>query len=481
MEKSTVANKLGDLLRFFKTSVYSREMAAFSLFSLIAFVLTLIIKINLVVAFSIVICGLYLQYFYRHTHCKPTRYLHIIFLFVIIFVISYLLARQGKPFFLLPFAVIPMLAALLFNELLASLFIVIVCALSIAVVFGNQLYLVLLFLVSGLTSVMLVFGARRRFTIIQTGFIIGIVQAVCLILIYRFNPRFFSDYLYFFINGAASGIIVLGVLPIFEYLFKTITDVSLLELADFNQPLLHRMMLEAPGTYHHSLIVGNLSESACELIGANSLLARIGSYYHDVGKLEKPEYFSENQDIKESKHDSLSPTMSKLVIMNHVKEGMELAKRYRLSPALINFIQQHHGNSLVYYFYRRALESIDEDQGVIEEGFRYPGPKPRSKETAVVLLADSVEAATRALKEPSPTKIEELVHKIINNKFIDGQLDECDLTLRDLEKIASVFIRILSSIYRARVSYPEGNSENNHKKSSKETPYLSDKDKKSGS
>jgi hypothetical protein len=213
------------------------------------------------------------------------------------------------------------------------------------------------------------------------------------------------------------------------------------------------MILEAPGTYHHSLIVGNLSDTACSAVGANGLLARIGAYYHDIGKLHKPEYFIENQDVKKNRHDDLSPTMSKLVIMNHIKEGLEMAKKYSLSPALWSFIQQHHGNSLVYYFYRRALEGKEEDGEVTEEGFRYPGPKPDTKETAIVLLADSVEAATRSLKDPSPDKIEETVHKVINNKFIDGQLDACELTLKDIEKISGVFIKILSGIYHSRISY----------------------------
>jgi len=248
---------------------------------------------------------------------------------------------------------------------------------------------------------------------------------------------------------------VLGVLPVFEYLFAIVTNISLLELADFNHPLLQKMILEAPGTYHHSLIVGNLSEAACTAVGANALLARIGAYYHDIGKIEKPGYFSENQNLELNKHDVLSPTISKMVIINHVKDGVELAKKYKLNARLIDFIQQHHGNSLVYYFYRRALENLEEDQAILEEGFRYPGPKPSSKETAIVLLADSVEAATRAMREPNPAKIEELVHKIINNKFIDGQLDECELTLKDLEKISAVFIRILGGIYHSRVSYPE--------------------------
>jgi putative nucleotidyltransferase with HDIG domain len=225
-------------------------------------------------------------------------------------------------------------------------------------------------------------------------------------------------------------------------------------------------------------VVGNISESACEAVGANALLARIGAYYHDIGKLQKPHYFSENQDASLSRHDTLTPSMSKLIIMHHVKEGLELAQKYKLKPALMDFIQQHHGNSLVYYFYRRALEGLEEDEEVKEEGFRYPGPRPNTKETAIVLLADSVEAATRTLKDPAPEKIKEVVHKVINNKFIDGQLDECDLTLKDLEKISSVFIRILSGIYHSRVTYPEPRSENNHKKFPKENPHQSDKDKK---
>jgi len=231
----------------------------------------------------------------------------------------------------------------------------------------------------------------------------------------------------------------------------------LLELTDSSHPLLQRMVMEAAGTYNHSLVVGNLSDAACQAVGANGLLARIGSYYHDIGKLSKPEYFSENQILVEDskKHDTLKPTMSKLVIMNHVKEGVDLAKKYKLNPRIIEFIQEHHGNSLVYYFYRKALENLEEKEELNQEGFRYPGPKPKSKESAICLLADSVEAASRALKDPNPNSIEELVHKVINNKFIDGQLDECDLTLRDLEKIAAVFKRILSGIYHSRITYPD--------------------------
>jgi len=421
----------------------------------LALLISVILKINLVIPVALILLVIYLQFLYLNLSAQPFRLLNLIFLFVILFAVTYVVARQGWSVLATPFCVIPMLATILFNELVVSLLITVASSIIITTLTANNFYLGMLFFTSGILSNILVFGVRKRNTIIQAGFIIGIVQAATLLLIDQFRMYQPERYLFLFGNGIVSGIIVLGVLPIFEYLFSTITNISLLELADFNHPILNRMMLEAPGTYHHSLIVGNLSDGACGAIGANSLLARIGAYYHDIGKLQKPEYFSENQSIKGNKHDALSPSMSKLVIMNHVKDGVELAHKYKLNPRLVDFIQYHHGNSLVYFFYRRALENVEEDQEIKEERFRYPGPKPNTKETATVMLADSVEAAARTLKEPTPAKIEELVHKIVNNKFIDGQLDECELTLKDLEKISSVFIRILSGIYHARVNYPD--------------------------
>lgn len=219
-----------------------------------------------------------------------------------------------------------------------------------------------------------------------------------------------------------------------------------MELSDFNRPLLKELILKAPGTYHHSLIVGNLSEQACEAIGSNSLLARIGSYYHDIGKIKHPEFFSENQKEPISKHKDIPPSLSRLIILNHVKEGIEFAHKHKLKNRIIDFIREHHGTSLIHYFYQKALEESEGNQEIIEEGFRYSGPIPKTKETAVVLLADSVEAATRSLKDPTPQKISSIVHKIINNKFIDGQLEDCDLTLRDLDRISEKFIHVLRDL-----------------------------------
>ncbi len=437
--------------------------------------------INLIVPACLV--SLYLYLTLRGPRIKNYKLLHLALLFVVNFVSSYVIIQQTGVMFFVPFCVVPMLTTILFNELELSMAVTIACSVSVASMLDNHFYVGILFLISGIISSILVFGARKRIVIIRAGFIVGLVQVVCLFLLDRFWVGLPFRYAVFMLNGIASSIIVLGVLPVFEYLFKTVTNISLLELADFNHPLLQRMVLEAPGTYHHSLVVGNLSDAACSTIGANALLARIGAYYHDIGKLDKAEYFGENQDLNDNKHDTLTPAMSKLVIINHVKEGVELARKYKFSPRLIDFIQQHHGTSLVYYFYRRALETLEDDQEVREEGFRYPGPKPNSKETAIVLLADSVEAAARALKDPTPSKIEEVVHKIINNKFIDGQLDECELTLKDIENISAVFIRMLASMYHSRVTYPEktSKSENNGKKSSEEDSHQSEEGQRSGS
>ena len=445
----------------------SKNKIKFLALSLLFFLVTYILGISLLVTAFLACLYVYLKI---SSIKLKSRYniLYIIFLLAIIFVSSYFMMRKGWSAVWIPFCVVPMLCTLLFNDLRVSLLVTLASAVTIASAAGGQFNLGLFFLTSGLLSSILVFGARRRVEIMRAGFIVGLAQAGVILLIDHLNFHNPARYLAPAVGGFASGIIVIGILPLFEYLFKTSTDISLLELADFNHPLLQRMILEAPGTYHHSLVVGNLSEAACNAVGAHSLLARIGAYYHDIGKLQKPVYFSENQDINASQHDTLSPSMSKMVIMNHVRDGVELARKYNLNQQLVDFIQQHHGNSLVYYFYRRALESIEEDQDIQEEGFRYPGPKPDSKETAIVLLADSVEAACRALKEPTPARIKETVHKIINNKFIDGQLDECDLTLKDLEKISAVFIRILSGIYHSRINYPEENKgENNHKKPAK--------------
>ncbi|GAH08487.1 unnamed protein product, partial [marine sediment metagenome] len=219
-----------------------------------------------------------------------------------------------------------------------------------------------------------------------------------------------------------------------ETFFSRITNIKLIELADFHQPVLKRLMSEAPGTYHHCLMVASLAERAAETIDANSLLTRVGAYYHDIGKLIKPEYFVENQASMGNPHETISPSMSGLVVISHVKEGINLARKYDLDKPIINLIQEHHGTSLLHLFYQKALQ--EKGKAINENEFRYPGPKPRTKESAILMLADSCEAACRTIEEANPGRIEEMVKKIVNNKFIDGQFDDSPITLSDLNKIA---------------------------------------------
>ncbi|MBW2631172.1 MAG: HDIG domain-containing protein [Deltaproteobacteria bacterium] len=257
-------------------------------------------------------------------------------------------------------------------------------------------------------------------------------------------------------GGILSGFIVSGLVPLFESLFGYTTDIKLLELANLNQPIFQELLMVAPGTYHHSVIVASLVEAAAEEIGANSLLAKVSAYYHDIGKMKKPQYFIENQPSWKNRHDDLSPQMSSLVITSHVKDGCELAKKHNLGKAIEDIIKQHHGTGLVRYFYEKAKEdSKVSGQSVQENDFRYPGPKPQNKEAGLVLLGDIVEASSRTLTNPTPARIRNLVNSRIKQVMEEGQFDESDLTFRDLKKIAETFTRILTGIFHSRVEYKQ--------------------------
>ena len=334
--------------------------------------------------------------------------------------------------------------------------------------------------IGSLTAAMLTFRVRRRFQVIKAGLLAGGIQFIAASLMEaRVSLFVFSNIIdvnilrdllaVCLINGVMSSIIVLGILPVFEYIFKVVTNISLLELSDFNHPLLRKLIFEAPGTYQHSLVVANLSESASETVGANPLLARVGAYYHDVGKLIKPEYFSENLVNYKDMHKNLKPSMSKLIILNHVKEGVELAGKYRLNSKIIDFICQHHGKTLVYYFYQRAKEL--EPEGKHEEEYRYQGPKPQSKETAIVAMADTIEALSRTVEVPTPSRLEEMVREVVKKRFMEGELDESSLTLKDIEKIIQSFIRILNAMFHTRVNYPKDENRNNKPAKNKENKF----------
>jgi putative nucleotidyltransferase with HDIG domain len=257
-----------------------------------------------------------------------------------------------------------------------------------------------------------------------------------------------------FAGGLVSSMICLGTLPLWELLFKVVTPMKLLELSNPNHPLLKRLLIEAPGTYHHSIVTGNLAESAAEAIGANALMTRTGAYYHDVGKLIRPYFFSENQTGSENPHELISPELSKRILTAHTKDGAELAARHGLPQQVQEIILEHHGTTPVMFFYHKAVKAAKEGEAVSLDDYRYAGPKPQSRESAVIMLADSVEAGTRALLDHSQEKLDEFVQQIINAKLEDGQFDNCELTMRDLSIILAEFRKVLSGIFHERIVYP---------------------------
>jgi putative nucleotidyltransferase with HDIG domain len=333
---------------------------------------------------------------------------------------------------------------------------------------------------AGLTAVYVTREVRKRGRLLRAGFYVG---AVVLVVAYAFDtisigPLFgggVSAWELFGVNsvaafgtGLVTGMLVSGLLPVLEGTFALTTDISWLELSDLNHRLLRRMQLEAPGTFHHSLVVASLSEAAAESIGVNPMVCRVCSYFHDIGKLNKPEYFIENQGDT-NPHDSLTPTMSSLIIVAHVKDGVDLALKHKLNPRIIDVICEHHGDSLVYFFYRKAQEQRKLEEEKVKEGlenpedlpvideknFRYPGPRPRSKESGIISLADAVESASRSLRKPTPQKIRAMIDDIVFNRIKDGQLDDCGLTVNELRCLRESFSGTLRSMLHSRIEYPK--------------------------
>ena len=338
-------------------------------------------------------------------------------------------------------------------------------AILVGIIAGDSLFFAVFAIMGTLVGITTVQQVKHRMALMWSGMAVGGVNAAVIIGFLLIQGELFqmaalAYILLGFGGGVAAGFFILAVLPVFESVFGYTTDIKLLELANLNQPLLRELILRAPGSYHHSMMVGSLCEAASEAIGCNPLLARVGAYYHDVGKAKNPQYFAENQKAGKNPHDKLKPNMSALIIKAHVKDGLDMARRHRLPAQIQDFIAQHHGTSLIAYFYHRAKQAEDPDiPEVKEKDFRYPGPKPQTRETAICLLADGVEAASRSMSNPSPARLKGLVQKMINAAFTDGQLDECDLTLKDLNKIGDAFTRILTGIYHHRPEYPEDKPE----------------------
>ena len=325
----------------------------------------------------------------------------------------------------------------------------------------------------------------KRVDLIKIGFNISVAGVITVLSIYILekclidvdNVLILKDVTFIFLNGILSSIITLGSLPLFESTFKIITSYGLAELGDHNQKLLKRLQMDAPGTYHHSLMVSNLCEAAAEAIGADPILARVGALYHDIGKLKRPLFFVENQSyfLIENPHNKFTPRISKMIITAHPKDGIEIAKEYGLPQVIQNFILQHHGEGLASYFYNQAVKE-EGAENVKEEQFRYTGPKPNTKETAILMIADAVESAVRSLKNPTPDEIESMINKIIVERLNDGQLSDSPLTLRDIKTIASTFSRILRGMQHNRIKYQENIAEELQKQKINMPAKLLDED-----
>jgi len=361
--------------------------------------------------------------------------------------------------YLIPVSAGSMLVAILLNQQLAYLFTFVVSLFVGFLTQGNAIPFVATAFAGGAVGVLWVSRLNHTGDLARSGlYIAGVNIVTILTMSLLFNnlaPSIILIGIFFgVLNGFLSAILTIGLLPYLETVFSVTSMVKLLELSNPNQELLRKLLVEAPGTYHHSIMVGNLAESAAERIGAHPLTVRVGAYYHDIGKLKRPYFFVENQLSNENPHEKIAPSLSALIITSHIKDGVELARGKRLPHSIIDFIEQHHGNSLVKYFYSRALEE-DKEGNVSEETFRYEGPKPQSKEVALVMLADSVEAAVRSLQDPTPGRIEGMVRRIIKDRLNDGQLEECDLTFRDLNIIAESFSKVLTGVYHSRIEYPE--------------------------
>ncbi|MFM2296357.1 MAG: hypothetical protein RL117_64 [Verrucomicrobiota bacterium] len=388
--------------------------------------------------------------------------------------------RSELKLLLIPFALAPMVHSVLLGRRAGTFSAIFVSIAGTLLVPSSEMVIYLILSLAVCMSVVMLAGrVRKRAQLLRAGIYSGGISLVFALIYGRFlnsdgilaQEQLVSDGLMCLLAfgvGFFTALVIGGLLPLLEGLFSITTNVSWLELCDLNHPLLKKMQLDAPGTFHHSLVMAALAEAAAEAIGANAVLCRACAYFHDIGKLKKPEYFIENlADGVENPHQALTPTMSALIIIAHVKDGVDLAMKYKLNPRIIDAILEHHGDSLVAYFYQKcqllkAQEEGKVDQGlenaedlpqVDEENFRYPGPRPRSRETGILSLADAIESASRTLKKPNPMRIRTLVDDIVRARLADGQLDDCPLSMRELTKIRESFSNTLRSMMHSRISY----------------------------
>lgn len=354
--------------------------------------------------------------------------------------------------YIIPFAVVPIISSILTKD---KLFAFILSSMTSILLAPNLEW----FVVMNILSIVGIYNTSKltnRMELVKNGFIIGAMQGMFSIIysvVYNHDLKTLTVILSFsLLSGFFTGMICLGILPYFENAFAILTDIKLLETGDYSSPLLKRLLLEAPGTFYHSIMVGALAEQAAEAIGANPILARVGAYYHDIGKLKRPVYFVENQGGLPNLHDELKPSLSALLLTSHPKDGYILAKQYGLPQEVLDIIIEHHGTTMVQYFYYKAVET---GENINETDFRYVGPRPSSKESAIVMLADTVEAAIRASNDKSKEGIENTIRYLIKYKIDDNQLNNCDIKLQDIEKIVQAFLKVLKAAYHERIQYPK--------------------------
>ncbi len=399
---------------------------------------------------------LYLYLFRREMYNSNNRLLALLLVFVLQLIFVQIAVYFNLPNYAFPVAMVPIILTVLFDAEVG-----IISAFVLAMLLGMMhrfdFTLALQTVVLGMASVLISRETRKRSHVFRIFLVVVMTTIFYIMLVEGMKLRPDKDFATLLALGAIAGslsvVFSIFFIPFFESLFGITTDLTLLELSDLNHSLLKRLALEAPGTYHHSISVGNLCEAAAKAIGANPLLARVGAYFHDIGKMEIPEYFVENQLSIKSRHEQLTPTMSALILSSHVKRGRQLGEKEDIPDDVLNFIEEHHGTMVQHYFYTKAVEQGGDPKDL--DKFRYPGPRPQVRETGICMLADAVEAASRTLDDPKPSRINNLIQRIINDRFQSGELDECPLTLRDLAKIKEAFAQVLIAAFHHRIEYPK--------------------------
>lgn len=413
-----------------------------------------------IILFFYVLFVLILQYIYmKNENNKILNNTKLVFLILLLNLLSLIIARVFTlvSVFLIPIACTPILMTVFLGSKI-SIIINSFNLLFIGIIIGFDPQIILVAIVANIISSLTLKKVNQRNDILYSTAYLAVSSAIIVlssgILLSNNIKRILIDVALATGGAFISGILAMGLLPFLESSFNLVTNMKLLELSNPNNLLLKRLLMEAPGTYHHSIMVANLAEVAAEEVGANPMLVRVGAYYHDIGKIKRPFFFGENQLGGVNPHDKISPALSTTIIISHVKDGVELAKEYDVPTIVTDMIAQHHGTTLVKYFYYTLKNNSENPDLIKEDDFRYPGPKPQTKEAAIIMMADSVEAAVRSIQEPTLDKIEAMVNNIIKDKLNSNQLNECDLTFKDLEVIKACFLKVLKGIYHHRIEYP---------------------------